>query len=138
MPRLLRDGHLKSATAGGDVVPVVIHGDLWSGNHGRGTISGEGSGVEDVVFDPSSCWAHSEFDFGIMKMFGGFGGSFERDYHKIKGKDEPVEEWGDRVLLYELYHHLNHYSMFGGGYKSSAERIMKTLIKKYGKDAVGT
>jgi len=30
------------------------------------------------------------------------------------------------------YHHLNHYAMFGGGYKSGAESIMRKLIKKYG------
>lgn len=99
VPSLLEDGHLKAA-GGGDVQPVVVHGDLWSGNHGTGTI-GNG-GVEEVVFDPSSCWAHSEFEFGIMRMFGGFGGSFEREYHGLKPKDEPVEEWEDRVLLYEL------------------------------------
>lgn len=43
-----------------------------------------------------------EYDFGIMRMFGGFGAGFEREYHKIKAKDEPVEEYEDRVLLYEL------------------------------------
>lgn len=32
------------------------------------------------------------------------------------------------------YHHLNHYSMFGGGYRGGAVRIMKSLIKKYGKE----
>lgn len=30
------------------------------------------------------------------------------------------------------YHHLNHYAMFGGGYKSGAMRIMKNLIEKFG------
>ena len=54
------------------------------------------------MFDPSSSWSHSEFEFGIMKMFGGFGRSFEREYHEIKPKDEPMDEYDDRVLLYEL------------------------------------
>jgi protein-ribulosamine 3-kinase len=31
-----------------------------------------------------------------------------------------------------LYHHLNHYAMFGGGYKSGAVSIMRALVKKYG------
>jgi fructosamine-3-kinase len=100
VPRLLRDGHLK-APGGSKIVPVVVHGDLWSGNHGRGTI-GKG-GLEEVVYDPSSFYAHGEYDWGIMKMFGGFGESFEREYFKEKGgRDEPVEEWKDRVALYEL------------------------------------
>jgi protein-ribulosamine 3-kinase len=35
-------------------------------------------------------------------MFGGFGKEFEREYFEIKKKDSPVEEWEDRVSLYEL------------------------------------
>jgi fructosamine-3-kinase len=61
-----------------------------------------GWGVEVVIYDPSSCWAHGEFDFGIMRMFGGFGAAFEKEYYKYIGRDEPVEEYDDRVLLYEL------------------------------------
>ncbi|RDL38451.1 uncharacterized protein BP5553_02791 [Venustampulla echinocandica] len=129
-PRLLSSTHLKSGQTGGPIIPVVVHGDLWSGNHGRGSIGG--GSVEEVVYDPSSCWAHSEFEFGIMRMFGGFGGAFEREYESYKNKDEPKEEWEDRVKLYELYHHLNHYAIFGGSYRSGAVQIMKSLIKKYG------
>lgn len=98
VPRLLADGHLGGQKG---VVPVVVHGDLWSGNKGRGRIGGRG-GVEEVVFDPSSCYAHGEFDLGIMKMFGGFGGAFMREYHELCPKTEPVGEYEDRVSLYEL------------------------------------
>ncbi|PVH82904.1 hypothetical protein DL98DRAFT_126458 [Cadophora sp. DSE1049] len=130
VPRLLCDGHLTSPD-GSAIVPAVVHGDLWSGNRGKGTIGPDG-GVEEVVFDPSACYAHSEYEFGIMGMFGGFGGAFNKEYWNVKGKDEPVGEWEDRRELYELYHHLNHYAIFGGGYKSGAESIMRKLIKKYG------
>ncbi|KAH7413272.1 Fructosamine/Ketosamine-3-kinase [Cadophora sp. MPI-SDFR-AT-0126] len=130
-PRLLRDGHLTSPD-GSPIVPVIVHGDLWSGNRGKGTIGSDG-GIEEVVFDPSACYAHSEYEFGIMGMFGGFGAGFNEEYWTVKGKDEPVAEWEDRRVLYEFrYHHLNHYAMFGGGYKSGAESIMRKLIKKYG------
>ncbi|KAJ5855932.1 uncharacterized protein N7529_009876 [Penicillium soppii] len=102
VPRLLGDGHLgfDAAGVGKGIVPVVVHGDLWSGNVGRGRIGG--GEVGDVVYDPSACYAHSEFELGIMKMFGGFGGRFFEEYHKLVPKTEPVEEYGDRVELYEL------------------------------------
>lgn len=129
VPRLIGDKHLNG---GKGVTPVVVHGDLWSGNKGRGRIGGQGA-VEDVVFDPSACYAHSEYELGIMKMFGGFGGSFLKEYHQLCPKTEPVDEYEDRVALYELYvkfdqralarttlnervryHHLNHHAIFGG------------------------
>ncbi|KAJ9641452.1 hypothetical protein H2199_005422 [Coniosporium tulheliwenetii] len=72
------DGELRrlvEATAGG-VKSVVVHGDLWSGNASRGCIGAE-TEVQDVVYDPSSCYAHSEYELGIMKMFGGLGELFE-------------------------------------------------------------
>ncbi|KAH9829514.1 Fructosamine kinase [Teratosphaeria destructans] len=128
VPRLIGDDHLDNGKLG---TPVVIHGDLWSGNASVGKLPGM-SGPEDVVFDSSACYAHSEFELGIMRMFGGFGSEFEKEYHGLVPKTEPVEEYEDRVRLYELYHHLNHHALFGGGYRSGAVSIMKDLIGKYG------
>ena len=130
VPRLLGDDHLNG---GEGVTPVVIHGDLWSGNKGVAKIGG-GSVVEEVIFDPSSSYAHSEAELGIMQMFGGFGTSFLNEYHKTCPKTEPVAEYEDRVSLYELYHHLNHHAIFGGGYRSGAMSIMRKLWSKYGND----
>ena len=48
VPRLLGDDHLNG---GRRVTPVVVHGDLWSGNKGRATRGGT-DGEEEVVFDP--------------------------------------------------------------------------------------
>lgn len=98
VPRLLGDSHLNN---GRGITPVVVHGDLWSGNASRGIIGGEGE-AEDVVYDSSACYAHSEFELGIMNMFGGFGGSFLKEYHTLCPKTEPVVEYEDRVALYEL------------------------------------
>lgn len=36
------------------------------------------------------------------------------------------------MALYELYHHLNHHALFGGGYRGGAVSIMKGLLRKYG------
>lgn len=85
----------------GNITPVVVHGDLWSGNHSIGQIAGRG-GSEEVVFDPSAVHGHSEYDLGIMIMFGGFGGSFWNEYEELLPKAEPREEWEDRVTMYEL------------------------------------
>ncbi|GAB7339749.1 hypothetical protein MBLNU457_6311t2 [Dothideomycetes sp. NU457] len=130
VPRLIGDEHLNG---GKGVVPVVIHGDLWSGNAGRGRLPSMKEGEsEDVVFDPSACYAHNEFELGIMKMFGGFGGGFLDEYHSLCPRTEPQGEYSDRIALYELYHHLNHHALFGGGYRSGAVSIMKGLLAKYG------
>ncbi|CAK7202298.1 hypothetical protein SEUCBS139899_005020 [Sporothrix eucalyptigena] len=112
VPRLLGDDHLQQSRerGGGPIRPVVIHGDLWSGNHGRGRIvaaakatsAGSDQCVEEVVYDPSSVYGHSEYELGIMQMFGGFSSSFYREYTALVPKDEPVEEWEDRLALYEL------------------------------------
>ncbi|THW94489.1 fructosamine kinase [Aureobasidium pullulans] len=128
VPRLIGDDHLNG---GKGVTPVIVHGDLWSGNASAGKLPGM-EAPEDIVFDSSACYAHSEFELGIMKMFGGFGGSFLKEYHELLPKTEPAEEYTDRVALYELYHHLNHHAMFGGGYKSGAMSIMRNLISRYG------
>lgn len=66
VPRLIGDGHLNG---GKSVTPAVVHGDLWSGNAAMGSIGGQGE-PEDVIYDSSACYGHSEFEFGIMKMFG--------------------------------------------------------------------
>lgn len=65
VPRLIGDKHLNG---GKGVTPVVVHGDLWSGNASSGRLPGM-SEAEEIVFDPSACYAHSEFELGIMKMF---------------------------------------------------------------------
>ncbi|KAK1774822.1 Fructosamine/Ketosamine-3-kinase [Copromyces sp. CBS 386.78] len=127
VPRLLGEQTI------GKVTPVLIHGDLWSGNQGRGRFSDDdGSVVEEVVYDPAAVYGHSEYELGIMNMFGGFGeAGFWKEYGELVPKGEPKEEWEDRVALYELYHHLNHYALFGGGYRGGAMSIMKKLITKY-------
>ena len=98
IPKLLADGHLGGSNG---ITPMLVHGDLWSGNKAQGIIGGKGA-IEDVVFDPSCCYAHSEYELGIMGMFGGFSSSFMREYHKLVPKTEPENEYEDRVQLYQL------------------------------------
>ncbi|EWC43525.1 hypothetical protein DRE_07487 [Drechslerella stenobrocha 248] len=113
--------------------PVVVHGDLWSGNQSSGSIPPRVIDPTPVIYDPSSCYAPAEYDHGIMTMFGGFDGDFWKEYEAVVPRGEPVTEYEDRVSLYRLYHTLNHYALFGGGYKNGAMNIMKTLLHKYDK-----
>lgn len=64
VPRLIGDDHLNG---GKGVMPVVVHGDLWSGNASIGKLPGMKE-AEEVTFDSSACYAHSEYELGDMKM----------------------------------------------------------------------
>ena len=103
-----------------DVRPAIIHGDLWSGN------AGTDENGEPIIFDPSSSFAHNEAELGIMKMFGGYDSDFFDAYHKVIPKAEPY--YNERQDMYEAYHHLNHFVMFGGSYRSGTVRLFKKLI----------
>lgn len=62
--------------------------------------------MQEVVFDPASAWACAEYEEGIMRMFGGFGAEFWREYDGVVGGRggavEPRGERGDRVKLYQV------------------------------------
>lgn len=64
--------------------------------------------IFSVVFDPASFYAHSEYELGIMEMFGGFGSVVYSAYHEIIPEAKGIQK---RVQLYELFHHLNHWSV---------------------------
>lgn len=77
---------------------MILHGDLWSGNvcwteHGP------------VIYDPASYYGHGEADLGITHMFGGFSSAFYDAYHEVHPRSAPW--YGERMVLYECYHHLN-------------------------------
>lgn len=49
----------------------------------------------------------------IARIFGGFPSSFYFTYHEYQPKSKPVEEYEQRMHLYELIHYLNHTLIFG-------------------------
>ncbi|PKX94573.1 putative fructosamine-3-kinase [Aspergillus novofumigatus IBT 16806] len=121
----------------GSVVPALL-GDGHLGMIGRGRGRDHAGG---------GAWGSVEWECGPGRIVGsgrkedegvarwyvwGFGSAFFEAYHRIVPKTEPVEEYEDRVRLYELYHHLNHHAIFGAGYRSGAVSIMQKLLKKYG------
>ncbi|KAL2477757.1 Protein-ribulosamine 3-kinase [Forsythia ovata] len=101
------------------IEPCLLHGDLWSGN-----ISSDKNG-EPVILDPACYYGHNEAEFG-MSWCAGFGGSFYNAYFEVMPKQPGFEERRD---LYTLYHYLNHYNLFGSGYRSSAMSIIDDYLR---------
>lgn len=79
-----------------------------------------------VIFDPASFYGHSEYELAIGGVFGGFGSSFYNAYHE---KIPKTAGFAKRQQLYQLFHYLNHWNHFGGGYRGSSLRLMKDLTK---------
>jgi fructosamine-3-kinase len=98
--------------------PVLIHGDLWSGNYMH-TNNGP------ALIDPAAYFASREMEFAIITMFGGFSSHFFGAYNEINALPN---DWKERNKLYQLYHILNHYYLFGGGYAEDALHIARFYI----------
>jgi fructosamine-3-kinase len=99
--------------------PSLLHGDLWGGNAGY---LADGT---PVVFDPATYWGDREADLAMTELFGGFGAAFMAAYREAW----PVDSgYGVRRTLYNLYHILNHYNLFGGGYAAQAEAMAGRLL----------
>ena len=42
----------------------------------------------------------------------------------------PLEDgYGTRKLIYQLYHTLNHFNLFGSGYAGSAQSLVDQLLR---------
>ncbi|MDV2999884.1 MAG: putative ketoamine kinase [Chroococcopsis gigantea SAG 12.99] len=98
--------------------PSLVHGDLWSGNAG---ILENG---EPVILDPAVYYGDREVDIAMTELFGGFSGSFYQGYNEVYPLDSGYSQ---RKTLYNLYHILNHFNLFGGGYASGVERMLREL-----------
>jgi len=98
-------------------IPSLVHGDLWSGNV---IYSIQGP----ALIDPAAAYCHREYELGMMLLFGGFS---KRVFDSYLESWALEPGWRERATVYQLYHLLNHYLLFGGGYKLQALQI----IRKY-------
>lgn len=96
-----------------------LHGDLWGGNS-RFTQTGQA-----VFYDPASYYGDREADVAMTELFGGFSSDFYRGYNTVFPLDAG---YAHRKDLYNLYHVLNHFNLFGGHYASQSERMIQTLL----------
>ncbi len=105
--------------AGYQPQPSLVHGDLWGGN------AGVTSAGEPVIFDPATYFGDREVDLAMTELFGGFPAQFYRGYNQVWPLDSGYER---RKTLYNLYHILNHFNLFGGSYASQANQMINIIL----------
>jgi fructosamine-3-kinase len=99
--------------------PSLVHGDLWGGN---ASVTAAG---EPVIFDPAAYWGDREVDIAMTELFGGFSAAFYRGYNEVWLLDSGYEK---RKMLYNLYHILNHFNLFGGSYESQVNQMINRIL----------
>jgi len=78
-----------------------------------------------ALIDPACYYADREMELGMMKLFGGFSSEVWNAYQQ----EFPLPEgWQERNRLYQLYHVLNHYLLFGVSYKQHALEIAEEYL----------
>ena len=102
-------------------IASLLHGDLWAGNCSANEYG------NPVIYDPAIYYGDRETDLAMTELFGGFGDYFMKSYNEYF----PIHEgYQVRKVLYNLYHILNHYNLFGGGYDAQAGSMIDSLLSE--------
>jgi len=118
-----------------ELQPSLIHGDFWTGNVGA-------ANGQPCVYDPACSYSHSEMEFGMSWCIN-LSPAFWHAYHAVLPRQPG---WEQRQKLYKcalrrwrhlsqltrcdrLYHYLNHWSLFGGGYEQQAMALLHELAR---------
>ncbi|MBC3785485.1 fructosamine kinase family protein [Spirosoma utsteinense] len=96
--------------------PALLHGDLWSGNV---MVTEQG---QPALIDPAVYYGFREADLAHTRLFGGFDQRFYDAYDEAFPLHDGFDE---RVAIYNLYPLLVHVNLFGSGYVSGVERVLK-------------
>lgn len=100
----------------GDSRPVLLHGDLWSGNWLAGP------GGRPYLIDPAVFYGDREFELAFTELFGGFSARFYAAYRELA----PLSpQYAERRPLYQLYYLLVHLIHFGESYGPAVDRVLK-------------
>lgn len=102
-----------------DVVPSLLHGDLWSGNY----LCDQQQ--QPVLIDPAVYYGHFESDLAMTKLFGGFANDFYARYFEQRPQ---AQNYAKREALYQLYHILNHLNLFGSSYYQQSLTLLSQIL----------
>ena len=97
--------------------PSLVHGDLWSGN----VMFDKNSAW---LIDPSSYYADREVDIAMTELFLGFNDSF---YEAYNNEYALTKEYEQKKIIYNLYHTLNHYNLFGQSYLKDSKKAFEFI-----------
>ncbi|KFY81145.1 hypothetical protein V499_00079 [Pseudogymnoascus sp. VKM F-103] len=125
IPRLLRP----MESGGRFIKPSLVHGDLWCGNAAVNSETGC-----QLVYDPSSFYAHNEYELGNWRPGRNkFDTSYFLAYESNMKKSEPMDDFDDRNALYSIRFNLHAPALFPGelSYRELVIDEMKRLIAKY-------
>ncbi len=117
LPEILRD-HAPQGS--------LTHGDLWSGNWGAGTEGGV------WLFDPAVAVCDREMDLAMLELFAQPPASFWQSYQELAAPAFHAEAYATRRPLYQLYHLLNHWLLFGRSYAGQAQVAARDALKVAG------
>lgn len=109
---------LPALFAGHRPAASLLHGDLWAGNKAY-------AAGRPCLFDPSIHAGDGETDLAMSELFGGFSPRFFAAYRAVRPLGDGYRA---RRPVYQLYHVLNHYKLFGGSYAQQAEWLMETAL----------
>ncbi|MCI1986119.1 MAG: fructosamine kinase family protein [Lactobacillus sp.] len=98
--------------------PVLLHGDLWSGNY-MFTAAGPS------LIDPAAWYGDAEFDLAITTVFGGFTAAF---YQAYQAAHPLVAGFRQREHFYRLYYLMVHLDKFGSGYARSVQAELDAIL----------
>lgn len=104
---------------GRNMVPSMLHGDLWGGNV---------AGLKDstpVIYDPAFYYGDREADLAMTYVFGGFSADFYSSYQDAFPLDDG---FAVRKTFYNIYHIINHLNMFGGGYQDQSINMLEQVL----------
>jgi fructosamine-3-kinase len=97
------------------VIPSLLHGDLWAGNY-----MFEKTG-EPMLIDPDVFYGDRELDIAMTTIFGGFDHDFYEGYNSVYPLLRGLNQ---RIGWYQLNYLLAHLNLFGESYGSMVDQIL--------------